>query len=106
MSLLPAFELGFWNAWIFMIGFLLPPIISILCSKVKATSKRLNVSVPIKYEKSLNVISTVTMVAGFVYSFFLPLQFGKIWFFIGLVIFLIALVINCGWEYCVVRSVI
>ena len=94
MSLIPAFELGFWNAWIFMIGFLLPPIISILCSKGKATSKRWAVSVPIKHEKLLNIISTVTLVAGFIYSIFLPLQLGKVWFFMGLVIFLIALVIS------------
>jgi protein-S-isoprenylcysteine O-methyltransferase Ste14 len=74
-----------------MIWFYLPPIISIYSSK--ATSKRLNVSVSIKHEKLLNVISTATLVAGFIYSIFLPLQLGKVWFFIGLVIFLIALVI-------------
>ena len=94
MSLIPTFELGLWNAWIFMIGFLLPPFISILCGKGKATSKKWMVSVPIKNEKLLNVISTVIMVAGFIYSIFLPLQLGKVWFFIGLVIFLIALVIS------------
>jgi len=99
MSLIPAFEIGVWNAWIFMIGFLLPPIISILCSKGKATSKRWAVSVPIKHEKLLNVISTVIMVAGVIYSIFLPLQLGEVWFFIGLVIFLIALVISLSASF-------
>ena len=94
MSITPAFELGIWNAWIFMICFYLPSIILILGSKGKTTSKRLAVSVPIKHEKLLNVISTAIMVAGFIYSIFLPLQLGKVWFFIGLVIFLIALVIS------------
>jgi protein-S-isoprenylcysteine O-methyltransferase Ste14 len=94
MSLIPAFEIGLWNAWIFMVGFLLPPFISILFGKGKASSKRWNVSVPIKHEKLLNVISTVIMVAGFIYSIFLPLQLGKVWFLIGLVIFLIALLIS------------
>ena len=94
MSLIPAFEIGLWNAWIFMVGFLLPPFISILFGKGKASSKRWNVSVPITHEKLLNIISTVIMVAGFIYSIFLPLQLGKVWFFIGLVIFLIALVIS------------
>ena len=94
MSITPAFELGIWNAWIFMIWFFLPPIISILGSKGKATSKRLAVSVPIKQEELLNVISTATFVAGFIYSIFLPLQLGKVWFFMGLIIFLIALVIS------------
>ncbi|GAH88143.1 unnamed protein product, partial [marine sediment metagenome] len=45
-------------------------------------------------EKLLNVISTATFVAGFIYSIFLLLQLGKVWFFMGLVIFLIALVIS------------
>ena len=94
MSLMPAFEIGLWNAWIFMICFLLPPIISIIVGKGKASSKRLNVSAPIKHEKLLNVISTAIVVAGIIYSIFLPLQLGKVWFFIGLVIFLIALVIS------------
>jgi len=99
MSFVPAFELGLWNAWLFMIGFLLPPIISILCSKGKATSKKWAVSVPIKHEKLLNVVSTVITVAGFIYSIFLPLKLGKIWFFIGLVIFLIALVISLSASF-------
>jgi protein-S-isoprenylcysteine O-methyltransferase Ste14 len=94
ISLIPAFEIGLWNAWIFMIGFLLPPFISILYGKGKATSKKWMVSVPIKHEKLLNIISTVIIVAGFIYSIFLPLQLGKVWFYIGLVIFLIALVIS------------
>lgn len=93
MSIKPAFELGIWNAWIFMILFYLPLFISIYGSKGKATSKRLAVSVPIKHEKLLNIISTAILVAGFIYSIFLPLQLGKVWFFMGLVIFLIALVI-------------
>jgi len=94
MSITPAFEIGLWNAWIFMICIFLPPIISILVSKGKASSKRLNVSTPIKHEKLLNVISTAIVIAGIIYSIFLPLQLGKVWFFIGLVIFLIALVIS------------
>jgi protein-S-isoprenylcysteine O-methyltransferase Ste14 len=94
MSLIPEFELSLWNAWIFIICVYLPPFISILGSKGKTTSKRLNVSVPIKHEKLLNVISTAIWVAGIIYSIFLPLQLGTIWFFVGLVIFLIALVIS------------
>jgi protein-S-isoprenylcysteine O-methyltransferase Ste14 len=94
MSLIPAFEIGIWNAWIFVIGYLLPPIISILCSRGKETLKRWNISVPIRHEKLLNVISTAIMFAGVIYSIFLPLQLGRVWFFVGLVFFLIALVIS------------
>jgi protein-S-isoprenylcysteine O-methyltransferase Ste14 len=101
MSITPAFELGIWNAWIFMICFFFAPIISILSSKGKASSQRLMVSVPIKHEKLLNIISTIVMAAGFIYSVFLPLQLGKVWFFIGLVIFLIAFVISLSATFIV-----
>jgi protein-S-isoprenylcysteine O-methyltransferase Ste14 len=94
MSLIPAFELGVWNAWIFMIWFYLPQIILIFGSKGKTTSKKLAVSVPIKHEILLNAISTAIAFAGFIYSILLPLQLGTVWFFLGLVIFLIALVIS------------
>jgi protein-S-isoprenylcysteine O-methyltransferase Ste14 len=99
MSLIPVFELGLWNAWIFMSGFLLPPVISIICCKENATSKRWAVSVPLKHETLLNVISTATMLAGIVYSLFLPLQLGKIWFFIGVSLFLIALAISLSASF-------
>ena len=94
VSLVPEFELGVWNAWIFMICSYLVPMILIFGSKGKTSlKKRLNVSVPIKHEKLLNVVSTAILVAGIVYSLFLPLQLGTVWFFLGLGIFLVALVI-------------
>jgi protein-S-isoprenylcysteine O-methyltransferase Ste14 len=99
MSLVPVIELGLWNAWIFMICIYLVPFISILSSKSKNTSKRLNKSVPIKHEKLLNVISTAIWIAGIVYSIILPLQLGTIWFFMGLVIFLISLVISLSGTF-------
>jgi protein-S-isoprenylcysteine O-methyltransferase Ste14 len=93
MSLIPEFKLGVWNAWIFMICSYLVPMILIFGSKGKTSLKRLNVSVPIKHEKLLNFVSTAILVVGIVYSIFLPLQLGTAWFFLGLGIFLVALVI-------------
>jgi protein-S-isoprenylcysteine O-methyltransferase Ste14 len=82
-----------------MIGFLLPPVLSIMFIKNKTTSKKWAVSVPIKHEKLLNVLSTVIMITGLIYSIFLPLQLGKVWFFIGLIIFLIAFVISLSASF-------
>ena len=104
MSLIPAFELGLWNAWIFMICAYLVPFISIFISKDKTKLKRLNVSVPIKHEKLLNVLSTAIAVAGIIYSIFLPLQLGTAWFFIGSVIFLIAIVISISASFFVLNT--
>ena len=94
MSLLPAFEIGIWNAWIFMIWTIAAPILSSLIIKKKGVSKLLRTSVPMKYEKTLNVISTGAVIFGFIYSIFLPLKFNTMWFYIGLLIFLFALVFN------------
>jgi protein-S-isoprenylcysteine O-methyltransferase Ste14 len=69
-------------------------MILIFGSTGKTSLKRLNVSVPIQHEKLLNVISTAIWVAGIFYSIFLPLQLGTVWFFMGSVIFLIAVVIS------------
>jgi protein-S-isoprenylcysteine O-methyltransferase Ste14 len=94
VSLIPEFKLGLWNAWIFMIWYYLPLIIFSLEGKGKTSLSKLMVSVPIRHEKLVNVISTAIVVAGFIYSIFLPLQLGTEWFFTGSVIFLIGLVIS------------
>lgn len=92
MSFIPAFELGLWNAWILMIWLVLLPILPKFIIKDKKTLKQLRTSVPVKYEKALNVISTVAVIFGFIYSIFLPIKYGAIWFYIGGLIFLIGII--------------
>ena len=55
MSLIPAFEIGIWNAWIFMIWTIVIPILLNFIIKEKGVLKILRTSVPMKYEKSLNI---------------------------------------------------
>jgi protein-S-isoprenylcysteine O-methyltransferase Ste14 len=94
MSFIPAFELGLWNAWIFVLCSYFVPILLMLGSKDKASLKRLNVSAPIQHERLFNVVSTVIMLAGVIYSIFLPLQLGTVWFFMDLGLFLVAFMIS------------
>ena len=94
MSWIPAFEIGFWNAWIFMIWLIISPFLSSIVIKGKEVSKRLRASAPMKHEKMLNVISMAAVVFGFIYSIFLPLKLNTIWFYFGLIIFLIGLTID------------
>jgi protein-S-isoprenylcysteine O-methyltransferase Ste14 len=94
MSLIPAFEIGIWNAWIFMIWTIISPILFSIVIKEEGISKRLRASAPMKHEKILNVISMAAIIFGFIYSIFLPLKLNSIWFYIGLIIFLIALIID------------
>ena len=56
MSLMPAFQIGLWNAWILMTLYLLPMFLFSFGRKGRAKSKRLKVFVPIKHEKILDAI--------------------------------------------------
>lgn len=94
MSLIPAFEIGIWNAWIFMIWLIISPFLSSIIIKDKGVSKRLRISAPMKYEKTFNVISMTALIVGFIYSIFLPIKFNTIWFLIGILIFLFGLIID------------
>jgi len=88
MSIVPAFKIGFWNAWIFMIWLILIPASSTFIIKEKEVLKRLSASVPMKFEKISNILSMVVLIVGFIYSIFLPIQLNTIWFYIGLLFFL------------------
>ena len=98
MDLIPAFELGVWNAWLLMIWFVLPPILLNLTRKGRASFKRLTGSVPVKYEKLMNLTSTTVAVVGVFYSIFLPLKLGTIWLYIGLGVFIIGLIIISRYQ--------
>ena len=99
MSWVPAFEIGIWNAWIFMIWLVISPLLSNVIIKEKNVSKRLRASAPMKYETFLNVVSMVAVFGGFVYSIFLPIQFNTIWFYIGFSIFIFGLIIDLSVLY-------
>jgi len=94
ISLIPAFELGLWNAWIFMIWTIIIPILLNSVIIEKGVSKILRTSVPMKYEKTLNIISMSAVILGFLYSIFLPLEINTIWFYIGVLIFLFGFIFN------------
>jgi len=91
MSLVPAFELGLWNAWIFMVPSLLISLLSIfLMTKKGAPSPESP-----RLSKTTLLFCLFTKFIYFpsaIYSVFLPLQLGTIWFYVGLPIALIGLV--------------
>ena len=94
MSLIPAFEIGIWNAWIFMIVFIIQMIVIMFVDK-KTWEKS---HVPIKakrnrYEKYVGISANFFWLIAMIYSIILPLKLNTIWFYIGLLIFIIGLVI-------------
>src|SRR4030067_2749328 len=92
MSLVPEFELGLWNAWIFMVPSLLLMFSSLrlfIEKKAPAASMRMS-----KTKLSFCLVSKFIYFAAVICSVFLPLKLGTIWLYIGLPITLIGLVGN------------
>jgi len=90
MSLMPAFQIGVWNAWIFMPYFFL---IIILVGKLKKGEDpgKTELDALCKNEKRIFNSAFLVFFSALIYSIFLPLKLGTIWFYVGLPITLIGL---------------
>ena len=94
MSLIPSFEAGVCNAWIFMIVFILQMLVVILLGKrVWERSGHPSDVKKSKLEEKSSIVGNTIWLLATVYSVFLPLQLRTTWFTIGLIIFLFGLVI-------------
>ena len=107
MSVIPAFELGFWNAWIFILPILLLIYIgNRLTKKRKMESLSEYISDFSKKGKILLTILVMPILGSYLYSIFLPLKLGTIWFYIGFVIYLVGLIIQIiAWQNLATASV-
>lgn len=90
MSLIPAFDIGLWNAWLLMLPlFLIPAIMSSIKKGLfKKTESTANLG---RREKTVFVVSKVVLVLAFLYSIFLPLRLERLWFYAGLPISLLGI---------------
>ena len=94
MSLIPAFKIGMWNAWIFMSVFLLQMLaIMFVDKRVRKRSHIPNEARLNKLERYAGIIGNFVWLFAMGYSVFLPFQPGTIWFYVGLSIFIIGLII-------------
>ncbi|VVB61477.1 Phospholipid methyltransferase [uncultured archaeon] len=94
MSWIPEFEIGIWNAWIFIIWPIVLNILGRSIFKEKNISGRPIISVSSKFKNILNIISNASLIIGIIYSIFLPLQWNTIWFYIGLSLFLFGFILQ------------
>ena len=94
MSLIPRFELGLWNGWIFIIPYLLIfgffNILLKRLSLIKKESPAFWASPPLTrsekmYAWLLRVIAAILLL----YSVFLPLAIDTAWFYAGLAVYLL-----------------
>jgi protein-S-isoprenylcysteine O-methyltransferase Ste14 len=103
MSLIPAFEIGVWNAWILqVIFFLVLSLPSVFMSKeAKERVNRGTESMPLSKTQKRLALSThvVIMPLAFIYSILLPLQLGTAWLYVGLFIFVLGLVMTLMTTY-------
>ncbi len=85
MSLVPAFELGLWNAWILIL-----PMISISLFGSRILNKRgsAEVSTLNRRMKTTSFLYSAITFLLYAYSVFLPLRTGTIWLIVGLLIYL------------------
>ena len=88
MSLIPALEIGLWNAWIFMLYHALPMPLLMFIHKGLAKEVHKPQS---ETERKLYPTMWIIWLLVFIYSIFLPLQLGTIWFYIGLPISIVGL---------------
>ena len=100
MSLLPDFELGIWNAWIFMLYVIsynvLPYVLSLtrLIDK-DAFKKGSGADMPRnKSNKKLSISINFVFFVPIIYTIFLPLKLDTVWFNVGLLIYLLGVIIG------------
>jgi protein-S-isoprenylcysteine O-methyltransferase Ste14 len=95
VTLVPAFQIGVWNAWIFMIW----PWVDMLAVRLVGLDvyqRASGLPSEMKTNRQYRVVSYVSMAVdtmAVAYSIFLPLQLGTTWFYAGLAIFLTGLVV-------------
>jgi len=83
MTAMPSFEIGLWNAWILTTGLFL--FIMLSGALPKDIGKRIT---PAKEVKKINSVMMIVFFAMIIYSIFLPLKLGTVWFYVGLAVYL------------------
>ena len=96
MSLIPAFELGLWNAWIFILSFFSLFIVFKILDHLRGKKSYSRPDKPPfnKKEQKLYGISQFAIWISNVYSVFLPLKLNTAWFYVGFSIFLFGMILT------------
>src|SRR4030043_250806 len=95
MQLIPVFKIGLSNAWIFILLVLLPLLLVVLFRRgVFKKTDSIHSSILTGRENKIFIFSKVIFFSVFIYSVFLPLKLGTIWFYAGLPIYLLGLILH------------
>lgn len=96
MSFLPAFDIGIWNAWILTLVLYAAAFVPPSINNEKAEKRMAGEPEASEQDKTARRVYIIThliiMPLTLIYSIFLPLQTGTWWFYSGLVIYILGLV--------------
>ncbi len=90
MSLVPAFELGLWNAWIFMLPAMAISVFGPRILGERGCEEDLGLT---KKEKTISNAGNILVFALIAYSILLPIELGTAWFFVGCFVYLLGAII-------------
>jgi protein-S-isoprenylcysteine O-methyltransferase Ste14 len=94
MSLIPAFEIGLWNAWMLTLyEVLIIPFLLRIARKRGAQSPTRELASLSRSKRLAFVASKVIYIPAMAYSIFLPLKLGTVWFYVGLPLAVVGLVL-------------
>jgi len=91
LSLIPAFELGIWNAWILVIPMLIIFFFDVRVTAARESGEGGDFKLTKKENRILNAVF-IPLVVSWVYAIFLPLQLGTTWLYSGLIILLFGMI--------------
>jgi protein-S-isoprenylcysteine O-methyltransferase Ste14 len=87
MTLVPAFEIGVWNAWIFVIPMLIISLSDMRVTAARESKQSGNFELTGKEKRIVNAVF-LPMIVSFIYAVFLPLRLGTAWLYSGVVVYL------------------
>ena len=93
MSAIPAFEIGVWNAWVFMVCSLIPVIFLYMPLVSRGQKEKIPFTADFsKMQKNAFSSNQLIYFILVIYSIFVPLKLGTVWFYVGLPVFLIGFI--------------
>jgi len=91
MLLIPDFELDSWNAWIFTLPLI---VLQILGAKILGKRGSGEDWGHTEKKKILNITGSSIVFASYAYTMFLPFKLGTIWFYAGLLVYLLGMLVE------------
>ena len=92
MTIIPAFELGLWNAWILI----LPLVFASIFGSRMLGKRKAGESSDVAKGKTASMLYFLIVILSYAYSVFLPLKLNTIWLVIGLLVYLPAILFLIG----------